>query len=232
LSALGQPQSDRLQAALKLKRLKQVLSKGGRYQDYLSEQRSEDDDKQAVVEYAKEQDEIATELQRTKIAFLPDCGPRDSARWFYQTLYSPKLASFNITDLEMPNVFDFTTKRYEVQWLTHMRSFQPALASFDLVIAHGTSAEAVLRYLESGPLPAVVLIDASDLYTAGERHGRSWHWSAITKNCPLIACIASTPDGLSALSTFSEHLPAAAPHDKTRILQRVSAEMLNMITKK
>ena len=66
------------------------------------------------------------------------------------------------------------------------------LQSHHLVLAHGSSSEAVLRYLESHPLQACILIDASDLYTAGERHGRAFHWSRINANCRNILFMATT----------------------------------------
>ena len=86
--------------------------------------------------------------------------------------------------LEMPDVYESNTKRYEVSWLEWMRDTLD-LSSYDVVVGHGSSAEAVLRYMEQlhyKPLKAVVVVDAIDIYTAGERHGRKFHHNKIKKN--------------------------------------------------
>jgi Ni,Fe-hydrogenase maturation factor len=73
------------------------------------------------------------------------------------------------------------------------------LANFDTVVSHGTSSEALLRYLESYQLKRVILIDATDIYTAGERHGRAFHFNRI----------ASNSDSIHFLCLSQKHLPAA-----------------------
>lgn len=52
-----------------------------------------------------------------------------------------------------------------------------------LVIAHGSGADAVLRYLETAPPTAVdglvLVAPGGDEYHAAERHGRAYVWPAI-----------------------------------------------------
>lgn len=148
-------------------------------------------------------------LESPRICFLPDCTVNEENRFFYKTLYTklPEVASFSIeTYYDMPNVYESNTKRYEVQWMTYMRSLR--LDQYACVIAHGSSAEALLRYMESDKIQSAVLIDASDVYTAGERHGRAYRYSKIQKHCRLISFISSTREGkCSIYNTFSDSLP-------------------------
>ena len=102
-----------------------------------------------------------------------------------------------------------------MKWLSYMLSLE--LQSHHLVIAHGSSAEAALRYLESHPLQACILLDASDLYTAGERHGRAFHWSRINANCGnilflvtgarAVAGVGTSQEAVRSLATFAAHIP-------------------------
>ena len=85
--------------------------------------------------------------------------------------------------LDMPNIYEFNTKRYEIEWLHYMRDSLD-LGSYDVVVGHGSSAEALLRYLEQSdlsykPVKSAVVLDATDIYTAGEIHGRAYHHSSI-----------------------------------------------------
>jgi len=117
------------------------------------------------------------------IDYLKNC------RYFYKDLITnPK---FCATILDMPNVYELNTKRYEVQWLKYMESLN--LQSYHTIISHGSSSEALMRYLESFNLAAspskvkkIIFIDAPDIYTAGERHGRRFLFNRITNNCKTV----------------------------------------------
>lgn len=143
-----------------------------------------------------------------RVAFLPDVSIGGaSIRWFYPSLMSGATRMLHGTSkfhrgdqevycsmnfLDMPNVYESNTKRYEIEWLNYMRD-QLDLSSYDVVIGHGSSAEAMLRYMEQGeytreghrtgfkPLKAAVALDAIDIYTAGERHGRQFHYGKIRR---------------------------------------------------
>ena len=134
-----------------------------------------------------------------RVAFLPDVSIGGaSIRWFYPSLmaqsapcmhgrqkfYRSNSIYCSMNFLDMPNVFESNTKRYEVEWLNYMKESLD-LSSYDVVVGHGSSAEAVLRYMEQPhykPLRSVVVLDANDIYTAGERHGRRFHHSKIKRN--------------------------------------------------
>ena len=159
------PSSPAVEAALRVKRLAQLKREGGSYHDYLTEQRrlspeggaKSEEEMRAVVQYKEDEERLVEQLQRKRICFLPDCSVYPERRWFYPQLYRPErlsaVATFAVESFfDMPNVFEFMTKRYEVQWLTHMRSLSPSLAEFDCVIAHGTSAEA--------PAPMAAIYDS------------------------------------------------------------------------
>ena len=134
-----------------------------------------------------------------RVAFLPDVSVGGATlRWFYPSLMSDSSPCMHgrtrffrneelycsINFLDMPNVYESNTKRYEVSWLEWMKDTLD-LSSYDVVVGHGSSAEAVLRYMEQQhykPLKAVVVLDAIDIYTAGERHGRKFHHGKIKRN--------------------------------------------------
>lgn len=259
------PSSPAVEAALHVKRLAQLKRAGGSYQDYLIELRrlspedgaKSQEEMRSVIQYKEDEERLVEQLQRKRICFLPDCSVYPERRWFYPQLYRPErlsaAATFTVESFfDMPNVFEFMTKRYEVQWLTHMRSLRPSLAEFDCVIAHGTSAEAVLRYLESDALKSCVLVDASDVYTAGERHGRTFHLSTIAKHCHHISLLGTGPDDQAAATSLASQLSSHSPLDYNtdcdcdpgreeigdmskaqlstpRLLARVSAEVAKLV---
>ena len=74
--------------------------------------------------------------------------------------------------------------------MTYMRQ-NLRLDERDLVIAHGSSADAMLRYIESDTLKKLLLIDGSHIYTAGERHGREYRYELIKNNVEHIALLSS-----------------------------------------
>jgi len=155
-----------------------------------------------VVQYKQQQQQQQQQQQKQtrnlKVAFLPDVSASNPKRhWFYRHLATIGLSpyrdfTFSVEMLSMPDVFELNTKRYEQSWLGYMRD-SLSLSDFDCVVGHGTSAEALLRFLESSPvrpssssspppssssslcttMPSVVLIDTNSIYTAGERHGRA-----------------------------------------------------------
>ena len=133
-----------------------------------------------------------------RVAFLPDVSVGGAGiRWFYPSLmaqsspcvhgrqkfYRSNSVYCSMNFLDMPNIYESNTKRYEVQWLNYMKE-ELDLSSYDVVVGHGSSAEAVLRYMEQ-PYPklrSIVVLDVNDIYTAGERHGRRYHYSKIKRN--------------------------------------------------
>lgn len=215
---------------LRLKRLKQITeSEGGTYRDNLDEttRKGADLQRQAVVKcVVKTEEEMVEEMSRLRVAFLPDVGIDDSERWWYSSYYARLSTTTTFSPMEMPDPFALMSKRYEVSWLTYMRGLN--LSSFDMVIAHGTSAEALLRLLESDhPVPSCVLIDASDIYTAGERHGRRFHFAAIRNNCPHIGLVSTNRAGKwSIYNTFSDELCGHGDGKvSSPIVERITAEL-------
>jgi len=167
-----------------------------------------------------------------RVAWLPDCSVMESRRSFYPRLASsmPSISAF----LDMPDVYEANTKRFEMQWVRYMRSLD--LSSYDCVVAHGSSAEALLRFLESDALVGgCILIDPTDLYTAGERHGRRFHYSLIASNCPLVSCLSTSGADRNAATALEQALLAARqrpspPESFTRLVQdRVLQELSSCI---
>ena len=103
--------------------------------------------------------------------------------------------------LPMPDIYELNTKRYEQKWMNYMRTLD--LNSYDVVVAHGSSAEALLRYLESEKIKRGILIDCSDIYTAGERHGRTFRFSLISDNCKAISILSTDEKYASESATLS-----------------------------
>jgi hypothetical protein len=197
---------------LKYKRLKQIIADGKNYSDFLSEQQrynssasretsniidglsiTKDNSDQRldrlekVVRYVEEKrsKEVLKAAQTYSIGFLPDCSAYPERRWFYKLLNMTS----GLKVVDMPNIQDFNTKRYETIWLDYMRSLN--LSSYEALIGHGTSGEALLRYLESESIGSSVkkvsFVDCTDLYTAGERHGRRFHYYYIANNLRMAA---------------------------------------------
>ena len=106
--------------------------------------------------------------------------------------------------LPMPDIYELNTKRYEQKWINYMRTLD--LNSYDVVVAHGSSAEALLRYLESEKIKRSILIDCSDTYTAGERHGRAYRFSLIIDNCKAISIVSTNEKYASESATLSSML--------------------------
>ena len=168
-----------------------------------------------------------------RVAWLPDCSVMETRRYFYPRLASsvPSISAF----LDMPDVYEANTKRFEMQWVRYMRSLH--LSSYDCVVAHGSSAEALLRYLESDALAGCILIDPTDLYTAGERHGRRFHYSLIASNCPLVSCLSTRGADGNAATALEQALLAArqrpSPGAFTRLVQdRVLQQLSSCIDSK
>ena len=104
-----------IDAALKLKRLRQLKSEGKRYTDYLNEKSRLDNVNssnvskaeilQKVVEYKDEKsDKCRNKIRKMDIVLLPDVGVKPSSKEFYKDLFD----QFNISLLDMPgrcNIF-------------------------------------------------------------------------------------------------------------------------------
>ena len=150
------------------------------------------------------------------VIFLPDCSISEQGRSFYARLITEQTPLLSIDMRDMPNVHELNTKRYEVQWLTYMRqlglsSNSSSSSARRVLLAHGTSSEAVLRYLETDsllPFSAVVLIDAPDIYTAGERHGRAFLYSRITANARRIKLVALSAKALGEATGIVDSVDA------------------------
>jgi hypothetical protein len=140
-----------------------------------------------VIEYKNNMTSTAQNCLYDKdILFLPDRGYRSN---YFVPFLTCELASMSIAD--MPNVYDFNTKRYESLWMQYMRETL-SLDKRDIVIAHGTSADAMLRYMETDVVQCAILIDPSHIYTAGERHGRAYRYEVMKRNFKYIALLATT----------------------------------------
>ena len=184
----GVDKSKQAEAFIKVKRLRQILNEGKTYGSYVTEKSRytiastfNTTSMEAILKYKHNQTrtQVTTVSEGNgspiyNIAFLSDHGAYDLKRWFYQRFfeYNKEINRYNITNVPMPNILDYNTKRFEQLWLNYMR--EQNLSQYDLIIAHGTSAEALLRYMESEVLKRALLIDAPDIYTAGERHGRAF----------------------------------------------------------
>jgi hypothetical protein len=206
------PPSKKVQNYVKMKRLMQIKEEGKNYSSYIEEQVRYDILKNNTRNPALDTTELAAKVYKYKkellqnhskevneqvmnIGFLVDNGICESYRWFYDLLFSKsevKAHEFqnriNITAIEMPNIYDFNTKRYESLWMNYMRELP--WNDYETVIAHGSSAEAVLRYLENEAIETVILLDPPDIYTAGERHGRDFLYSRILSNVGQIAVLS------------------------------------------
>ncbi|CAM9268901.1 unnamed protein product [Choristocarpus tenellus] len=103
-------------------------------------------------------------------------------------------AQMLVTIEEMPDPYSFNNKRYESFWL-HYMSKDLKLDPETLVVAHGTSADAVLRYLERHKVWGALLVcPGGELYHAGERHGRAYVWTLIRKACPWLGIVHGRDD--------------------------------------
>lgn len=151
-----------------------------------------------------------------RIAFLPDGSVDDSRRFFYADLVAcfrehnddnqNQLQPLSFDILGMPYVYELNTKRYEVTWMAYMRTLQ--LSQYDLIVGHKSSAEALLRYLESEQdlhHSKIMLVDGSDIYTAGERHGRAYRYSLIQQNCASVRIVCTT-QGMKEATTLCTEL--------------------------
>lgn len=109
--------------------------------------------------------------------------------------------SLNWSILSLPNIHELNDKRYEIRCLNYIRDLR--LGEYDIIVADASSCEAILRYCETESLHTasttklLVLMDSPDIYTAGERHGRQFRGSLISKNCPTIGFIATTHKSLA-----------------------------------
>ena len=145
--------------------------------------------------------------QSNRIAFLPDVGYNEKCHFFYKHLATKGFTgnASKINFIDMPDITELNTKRYEQIWMNYMRGLNLS-AEYDVVIGHGTSADALIRYLESEKLPKAVFIDCADIYTAGERHGRSYLYSRIRDNCKHFRIIALTNKGANDAVTLRNEL--------------------------
>ena len=219
------PISKEMALAIKMKRLKQLKNEGKDYRALITENGRIEEEKEGksgeekadlqnkIVEYkekvAREREE--RQLRQINALFLPDVGMREIDRSFYKNLIEGGSTggSMKVSVLDMPDIYAFNTKRYESEWMTYMRNSQPPLASYDVIIAQGTSAEAMLRYAESDRVKNLILIDASHIYTAGERHGRDYHYSLIKNNVMQIRFLTTSVSRGNDLRILHEGLGLA-----------------------
>jgi len=156
-ASLRRLNDDGKEQLLRTKRLKQIVGNGGSYQDFLEEthryERMNTSDShrldimKKVIGY-ENQKIISTNFCKDQalrdVVFLPDCGYRCKD---FVPLLNQELDRMTIID--MPNIYDFNTKRYESLWMDYMRQQAFSRENRSLIIAHGTSADAVLRYIET-----------------------------------------------------------------------------------
>lgn len=137
-------------------------------------------------------------FSRSEDSSILDLGLRDKLKYYG---YNGTIEIENI-----PNIYEFNDKRYEVQCLNYLRNLN--LLKYDMLIADSGSCEAILRYLESEQLKCVILIDSPDIYTAGERHGRDFRYSLISSNCiGSISLIATTETKLIESKNIHNSFP-------------------------
>ena len=111
-------------------------------------------------------------LTTQRICFLPDVGmSNQNIRFFYKNLATKGLIINNnssspslIDFIDMPDITELNTKRYEQTWMNYMRDMN-LNEKYDIIIAHGTSADALARYLESEKLKFTIFLDVADIYT-------------------------------------------------------------------
>ena len=128
----------------------------------------------------------------------------------------------------IPNVHEMNDKRYEIRCLNYIRDLK--LEKFDVIVAESASCEGILRYCESENLQAIVLVDTTDLYTAGERHGRQFRASLIAKNCPRAAFIATTTQKISeARNLIRQIYPAGLIVEHDTKTEEMTPEMLSFM---
>lgn len=100
-----------------------------------------------------------------KVIFLVDNSCNENVRFFYNKLNFLNTSVNFLHIVPMPDVHEFNTKRYEQMWMNYMRSL--TLNAWDVVVGHGSSGDALLRFLESCEVNRAVIIDGADIYTAG-----------------------------------------------------------------
>lgn len=202
---------------LKIKRLKQVIQGGGSYENFLDEtqryQRLNVSDSERldvmkkVIEYKYRMTSTGQKCLNDKdILFLPDLGYRNDN---FVPLLIRELPDMSTGD--MPNVYDFNTKRYESLWMQYMRETL-SLDKRDLIIAHGTSADAILRYMETNVVQCAILIDPSHFYTAGERHGRAYRYEVMKRNFKDIALLATTEEASGDVKILQKDINLPEDH--------------------
>ena len=159
--------------------------------------------------------------QSNRIAFLPDVGYNEKCHFFYKHLATKGLtnnSSSKINFIDMPDITELNTKRYEQTWMNYMRDLN-LNAKYDVIIGHGTSADALIRYLESERLPKAVFIDCADIYTAGERHGRAYLYPRILDNCKHIRIVALTKKGANDALTLRKELDRGVIYNLDPIIE-------------
>jgi len=258
----------KIEIALKIKRLKQIKEDGKGYQEYINEQKKYDiinkmkvdDDNviqsinmtckikqmEKVILYINKQNNNSMNdveensrmiLKNQSIAFLPDVGYNEKCRFFYKHLFTKGLANNStINFIDMPDITELNTKRYEQQWMNYMRNLN--LSNYDIVIGHGTSGDALIRYLESETIKFAVFIDAADIYTAGERHGRSYLYTRIRGHCKNFRIIALSRRGANDALTIRNELdpniynldPVIEDYDFINT-NELTEKVINIITK-
>ena len=109
--------------------------------------------------------------------------------------------NYKMTWTSLPNIQSLNDKRYEIKWLEYIHFLN--VSSYDVIVADKISAEAMLRYAEGTNktkvisaasaqfINSLVLIDCPDIYTAGERHGRQFRTSCISRHCASVSLIAT-----------------------------------------
>eukprot|EP00903_Cladosiphon_okamuranus_P012662 g11843.t1 len=114
----------------------------------------------------------------------------------------------------MPDPYSFNTKRYETFWLNFMVE-ELALCPATLVVAHGTAADAVLRFVESREVWGAVLVcPGGEMYHAGERHGRAYVWPRVRRGCEWLAMAHGTGDPVVGEAEQMRMKEALGVHDR------------------
>lgn len=124
-------------------------------------------------------------------------------RWSESNINNIKYNTI-LTVIPLPNIYDLNDKRFEKRWLDYMKSElllsdinkevpTSFSTTFDILLSTDTgSSEALLRFSESHSLHHIILTDAFDLYTSGERHGRDFRVSKISENVQSVSFLITS----------------------------------------
>eukprot|EP00668_Euglena_longa_P002502 GGOE01002919.1.p1 GENE.GGOE01002919.1~~GGOE01002919.1.p1 ORF type:complete len:359 (+),score=72.84 GGOE01002919.1:34-1110(+) len=139
-------------------------------------------------------DQPHAEPQPAPAVFLPDHSLHAGSIWLNRRLKEWLMQDgAPLEVLLMPNIYSRSEPEFGASWLMFMEYFL-FLDLRGVVVAHGSSAEAVLRFLELNPLQRCILLDAPARCLAPDQNGREYRWDAIARNCASLTLISLAGD--------------------------------------